>query len=106
MTMEELEGTIEYGHNVETISKLVGMTVAKWTRAWDHERQLVKEFCDIKKISGVELEIEPRKMVTLKFSDGTKEYMLNLDQFSKYIGKIGDYGSIKEYLEDNEFSAF
>jgi len=104
--MEELEGTIEYGLNVEVLSKLVGMTVGKWTRAWDEERQLVKEFCDIKKISGVELEVTPKKMVTLRFTDGTKEYMLNLDQFSKYIGKIGEYGSIHEYLEDCGFSHF
>ena len=106
MMATDIEGTIEYGWNVEILSKLVGMTVAKWTRAWDEERKLVRDFCDIKKISSVELEVTPKKMVVLRFSDGTKEYMLNLDQFSKYIGKIGVYGSIKEYLEANEFSAF
>ena len=106
MMATDIEGTIEYGWNVETLSKLVGMTVAKWTRAWDEERKLVRDFCDIKKISGVELEIEPKKLVVLKFSDNTREYMLNLDQFSKYIGKIDKYGSIKEYLESNGLSVF
>lgn len=104
--MLELEGTIEYGWNVEVLSKLVGITIAKWTNAWDEERKLVRKFCDIKKIASVELEIEPKKLVVLRFTDGTKEFVLNLDQLSKYIGRIGDYGSIHEYLLDKNFSIF
>lgn len=104
--MWELEGTIEYGWNVEVLSKLVGLTVAKWIGTWDEERKLFRKFCDIKQIASVELEVEPKKLVVLKFTDGTKEFVLNLDQFSKYIGKIGDYGSIHEYLVDKQFSLF
>lgn len=106
MTTIDLDGPVELGHDVEVISKLVGTTVAKWTRAWDEERKLFREFYDIKKISGVELEVTPKKMVVLKFDDGTKDFILNLDQFSKYMGSIGSHGSIYEYLVMKGFSIF
>lgn len=101
-----MDEPIDLGHDVETLSRLVGTAVAKWTTRWDEERRLFREFYDIKRISGVELETSPRKMVVLKFEDGEKDFILNLDQTSKYIGRIGEYGSIQEYLLDRGFSHF
>lgn len=104
-TIDELD-KIGLGRDVGILSKLPGTTIAKWSRGWDVERRLYKEFYDIKTISSVELEVSPNKMVVVKFMDGTKDIFLNLDQTSKYVGKIGEYGSIHEYLECKGLSIF
>lgn len=104
-TVDELD-RVGLERDVGVLSKLPGTTVAKWTRGWDVERRLFREFYDIQKIAGVELEVSPNKMVVVKFMDGTKDIFLNLDQTTKYIGKIGEYGSIHEYLECKGLSIF
>ena len=92
--------------DAETLEKLVGKTVVQLMEQWDEFRKLFRKYYDIKKISSVELEIDPIRCVWLKFSDGTSQSVLNMDQLDKFDCKIGDYGSIREYLEDKGFAAF
>ena len=92
--------------DAELLDKLVGKTVVHLCNEWCVERRVFRKFYAINKISSVELEIEPHKAIILNFTDGHLKMFLNLDQFDDYLCKIDDYGSIKEYLLDNGFSAF
>ena len=94
-------------NDAELLAKLVGKTVVHLSNEWCAERVKFRKFYSIRRISSVELELEPHKAIVMRFCDESKPIMfLNLDQFDNYFCKIDDYGSIKEYLEDNGFSAF
>ena len=104
-TMDELRTRIRE-KDAEILAKLVGKTVVWETSEWDVNRQVYRTFYDIKAILSVELEYEPHKAVILNFTKGDSTMLLNLEQFDRFSCKIGEYGSIREYLESNGFSLF
>jgi hypothetical protein len=97
---------IDYQKYAELLANIVGITVTVKARGWDTKRQLLREYYVSKGISAVELEIEPVRYVTVKFTDGTHMDFFNLAQFDDMIGKFGDYGSIWEYLFKSGFMTF
>ena len=82
------------------LSKLVGTTITILKEKWDEERARFRKFYVSKKITAVELEIEPVRAVTIRFSDGTSESLFSMGEFDSLIGEIGEFGSIFEYLAD------
>jgi len=90
--------------DAEKLSKLIGLTVVSKEECWDETRKMFRKFYSIKGISCVELEIEPRPHIYLKFTDGTGRIICSLGEFEKYTAKIDEYGSILEYLTCVGFS--
>lgn len=84
--------------DAEKLSKLIGLTVVSKEESWDETRKRFRKFYSIKKISCVELELDPVPNISLGFSDGTGRIICSLGEFEKYTAKIDEYGSILEYL--------
>lgn len=90
----------------ELLSKLVGLTVIEQILVNNTNQQPSLKSYEIKKISKVEMQYYPSPCVDMTYMDGLCERFTSLEQFNRLIGKIGDYGSIYEYLDDNNFSLF
>ena len=82
----------------ETLSNLVGLVVTFKEETWDESRRLFRKFYVSKGITAVELEIEPVRHVTFKFTDGTSKNFFSFDNLNELKGRFGEYGSISEYL--------
>ena len=82
----------------ETLSNIVGLVVTFKDEGWDESRKLFKKSYVSKGITAAELEIEPVRHVTLKFTDGTSKNFFSFDNLNELKGKFGEYGSISEYL--------
>ena len=82
----------------ETLSNLVGLVVTIKEETWDEQRRVYKKAYVSKGITAVELELEPKRHVTMTFTDGTKNVFFSFDNLSILIGKFGEYGSVAEYL--------
>ena len=69
-------------NDAELLAKLVGKTVVHLSSEWCAERGTFRKFYSIRRISSVELELEPHKAIVMRFCDKSKPIMfLNLDQF-------------------------
>lgn len=82
----------------ETLSNLVGLVVTMKEETWDESRKLFKKAYVSKGISATELETEPVRHVTMKFTDGTSKVFFSFEQMEILHGSFGEYGSIPEYL--------
>lgn len=96
----EKQSEYELRRHAVALSKLVGTTITVLKEKWDGERARFRKFYVSKKITAVELEIEPVRAVTIRFSDGTSETFFSMGEFDSLIGEIGEFGSIFEYLAD------
>ena len=83
----------------ETLSNLVGTIVTFKDETWDESRKLFKKAYVGKRISSVELEVEPVRHVAITFSDGMSKVYFGFDNMESLIGEFRDYGSIAEYLK-------
>ena len=90
----------------ETLSNLVGTTVTFKDESWDESRKLFKKSYVGKRISAVELEVEPVRHVAIIFSDGTSKVYFEFDNMESLIGQFGDYGSVAEYLRNETSTLF
>lgn len=90
----------------ELLSKLVGLTVIEQILVNNTNPQQSSKSYEIKKISKVEMQYYPYPFIDITYMDGICERLTSMEQFNKLNGKIGNYGSIHEYLIDNEFSLF
>jgi hypothetical protein len=102
---KDMKGNMDVRKDVEKLSKLIGLTVLSKEECWDETRKRFRKFYSIKKISCVELELDPMPNISLIFSDGTCRIICSLEEFEKYSAEIGEYGSILEYLKDVGFSS-
>ena len=82
----------------ETLSNIVGLIVTFKDEGWDESRKLFRKSYVSKGITAAELEIEPVRHVTLKFTDGTSKNFFSFDNLNELKGRFGEYGSISEYL--------
>ena len=90
----------------ELLSKLVGLTVIEQILVNNTNQQPSSKSYEIKKISKVEMQYYPYPFIDITYMDGLCERFTSLEQFTKLNGKVGDYGSISEYLDDNDFHLF
>ena len=98
----------------EILSKLIGnvVTLTSFQTRYNGKSMNYSKIFAIKRIKGIEIELingqeysnAKDKRILMKFDDGDSIYILNFDDLDRIIGKMGNYGSIREYLEDNGFS--
>lgn len=90
----------------ELLSKLVGITVLTKDVQYSNGKTPISMSYQIMKISKIEIQYHPTICVYITFFDGRCELITEMSQFDGLIGKVGDYGSISEYLIDNNFNLF
>lgn len=106
MTWKEYEQQLKYERDIQTLSRLVGAVVCRKRTEWDTQRQLQSIFYETMAIRKAKLEIHPTSHVKLEFAekDLSTSIYTTLDDFDSLIGKVGQYGSIKEMLIAEDFS--
>lgn len=90
----------------ELLSKLVGITVLTKNVQYSNGETPISKSYQIMKISTIEIQYHPTICVYITFFDGHVQLITEMSQFDELIGKVGDYGSIYEYLIDNNFNLF
>ena len=107
MTLEEYEQQQKYERDIQILSRLIGTTVCrKRDEVWDPTRHLFSTFYETMAIRKAMLEIRPTPQVKLEFAekDLSTSIYTTIDDFDSLIGKVGQYGSIKEMLMSEGFS--
>ena len=106
MTWEEYEQQLKYERDIQTLSRLIGTTICRRRAEWDTTRQLYATFYETMKIQRAVLEISPVRHVKIEFDSSTSSPAIfsTLDDFDSLIGKVEQYGSIKEMLISEGFS--
>lgn len=105
MTLEEYEQQQKNERDIRILSRLIGTTICRRREEWDTTRQLYATFYETMKIQRAVLEISPVRHVKIEFDSSTSPAIFStLDDFDSLIGKVEQYGSIKEMLVSEGFS--
>ena len=108
MTWKEYEQQLKYEHDIQILSRLVGTTVCRRRGEWDASRQLYVTFYETMKIGRIVMEIYPRPLVRMEFDCSSSPIppatFFAIDDFDWLLGKVEQYGSIKEMLISEDFS--
>ena len=108
MTWKEHEQQLKHEHDIQILSRLIGTTVYRRRGEWDASRQLYATFYETMKIGRIVMEINPRPIVRMEFDCPSSSIppatFSTIDDFEGLIGKVGQYGSIKEMLIAEDFS--
>ena len=97
----------KHQHDAELLVKLVGLTVVEVVSDGDNGSNFPsRKLYAIERITGMELRFDPYPCIVVHFDKGNHERFLTVSELSdKLTCKVGDYGSIGEYLRDNGFHA-
>ena len=106
MTWKEYEQQQKYERDIQILSRLIGAVVCRKRTEWDTQTQLQSTFYETMKIQRAVLEISPVRHVKIEFDSSTSSPAIfsTLDDFDSLIGKVEQYGSIKEMLVSEDFS--
>lgn len=106
MTIKEYEQQQKQERDIQILSRLIGAVVCRKRTEWDTQRQLQSIFYETMAIRKAKLEIHPTHHVKLEFAekDLSTSIYTTLDDFDSLIGKVEQYGSIKEMLVSEGFS--
>ena len=106
MTWKEYEQQQQkYERDIQILSRLIGAVVCRKGTEWDTQTQLQSTFYETMKIQRAVLEISSVRYVKIEFDSNTSPAIFStLDDFDSLIGKVEQYGSIKEMLVSEDFS--
>lgn len=108
MMWKEYEQQQKYERDIQILSRLIGTTICRIRGEWDASRQLYATFYETMKIGRIVMEINPIPIVRMEFDCPSSPIppatFSSIDDFEGLIGKVGQYGSIKEMLISEDFS--
>ena len=108
MTWKEYEQQQKYERDIQILSRLIGTTICRRRGDWDATRQVYATFYETMKIGRIVMEIMPRPIVRMEFDCPSTSIppvtFSTMDDFDSLIGKVEQYGSIKEMLVSEDFS--